>query len=78
MTSKQALDKLCEFGDLYENEECRKVIEKDLEVLEILKKYVSIRVEEKFAVIEEREEYCGGCYVFPKEEELKKIREWVK
>lgn len=61
------------------------IIAKDLEVLEILKKHLFIRIEDKpfdgnylVSLQEDEEDECDYTCIFVNEEEKEKIKDWLK
>ena len=89
MTSKEALNKLSDYigrlggGETLEEEE---IISQDLEVLDILKKHLYIKIDKRptfdgnycVALQEEEEQYCYYTCIFVNEEEKEKIKEWLE
>lgn len=84
MNSKEALDYLCfiALGNEKSAKKCKETIEKDLEILEILKKWVLVNetYDDLFPYeIKLRNGYVSNrsCLVFTKDD-YEKVKEWLE
>ncbi len=76
MTSKEALSDLyfLAIGDETHTKECKEVIEKDLEVLEIIKKYITFSDYH----YNEKDQNCIDILIPESDENYRVIKEWLE
>lgn len=74
MTSKEALSDLffLAIGDENHTKECKEVIEKDLEILEILKKHYDVN-----SLIVSLNNFISFC-IYNDDKDFKKVKEWLE